>query len=297
MVTFPLGFLRGVIGLTFVLINTLFWAIPVYLTAVFKLIFPFRATRKRFDIILNFLSYAWIYCINHFLSLIKTVVYDVEGLEKLQQDEWYLVISNHQTMVDIFVLQRIFHGRIPFLKYFLKQELIWVPILGLAWWALDYPFMKRYSTEFLKRNPHLRGKDIEATRKACAKFKDRPASIMNFVEGTRFTPEKHAKQKSPYRYLLKPRSGGVSYVLSMMGKNMKTLIDVTIVYPDRVENIWEFFCSGESRIIVKIEVLPIASELRGQDPDDPEYKNRFNKWLNDLWEKKDAKIADALPHA
>lgn len=294
MLTSLLAFLRGSVGLTFLVVNTVFWAIPVYVTAVFKLILPFRKVRSFFDAILNFLSYSWIYCINGFIGFIKKIEYDVKGLANLRRNEWYLVISNHQTMVDIFVLQKIFHGRIPFLKYFLKQELIWVPILGLAWWALDYPFMKRYSTEFLKKNPHLRGKDIEATRKACAKFKDVPASIMNFVEGTRFTGRKHAAQNSPYRHLLKPRSGGISYVLSMMGENMKKLIDVTIAYPDRVENIWEFFCSPKSRITVSVEVLPIDSSLRGQDPDDPEYKNRFNSWLNDLWKKKDLKIAQAM---
>lgn len=288
------GFLRGAIGLTFLVINTLFWAVPVYITAVFKLILPLRRARALFDTILNFLSYAWIYCINFFIGMIKHVEYAVEGLETLKQNEWYLVISNHQTMVDIIVLQKIFHGRIPFLKYFLKQELIWVPILGLAWWALDYPFMKRYSAEFLKRKPHLRGKDIEATRKACAKFKDRPASIMNFIEGTRFTGRKHAVQNSPYRHLLKPRSGGISYVLSMMGENMRKVIDVTIIYPDGVETAWKFLRSRLSRIVVKIEVLPIDQDLRGQDPDDPEYRNRFNNWLNALWEKKDGKMTQAM---
>lgn len=291
------GVLRGSIGVTFLVINTLFWAVPVYITAVFKLVLPFRAARGLADTVLNFLSYAWIYCINGFIGIIKTVDYDIEGLEKLKKDEWYLVISNHQTMVDIIVLQKIFHGRIPFLKYFLKQELIWVPILGLAWWALDYPFMKRYSTERLKKKPHLKGRDIEATRKACAKFKDRPASIMNFVEGTRFTPAKRAAQNSPYRYLLKPRSGGISYVLSMMGGHMKNVIDVTMVYPDGVETAWEFFCSGKSRIIVRIEVRPIDQDLCGQDPDDPAYRERFNRRLNALWEKKDLKIEKLLKSA
>jgi len=287
MLAFLPGFLRGASGAVFLVLNTLFWAVPIYITAVFKLMLPFRAARGLFDTILNLLSYTWIYCINGFIGLIKDVEHDVEGLEKLKPDEWYLVISNHQTLVDIIVLQKIFHGRIPFLKYFLKKELIWMPILGLAWWALDYPFMQRYSAELLRKKPHLKGKDIEATRKACAKFKDKPASIMNFVEGTRFTHAKHAAQKSPYKHLLKPRSGGISYVLSMMGENMRKVIDVTIVYPDGAQNAWEFLYNRKSRIIVKIEVLPIDQNLRGQDPDDPEYKSRFNRWLNDLWEDKD----------
>lgn len=294
MLTFLPGPVRAAIGVTLLVLNTLFWAVPVYITAVFKLILPFRAAKALFDTILNFLSYAWIYCINGFIALIKKVEYEVSGLEALRTDEWYLVISNHQTMVDIIVLQKIFHGRIPFLKYFMKKELFWVPILGLAWWALDYPFMQRYSSEVLKKKPHLKGKDFEATKKACAKFKDRPASIMNFVEGTRLTPAKHARQKSPYKHLLKPRSGGISYVLSVMGENMRKIIDVTIVYPDGAENAWAFLKSRKTRIFVRVAVLPIDLNLLGQNPDDPEYRNRFNSWLNALWEKKDIKITQAM---
>ncbi|MBN1473437.1 MAG: acyltransferase [Syntrophaceae bacterium] len=288
------GFLRGVTGAAFLVLNTLFWAVPVYITALFKLILPFRAARGLFDTILNSLSYAWIYCINAFIDLIKTVEYDIEGLEKLKPDEWYLVIANHQSLVDIIVLQKIFHGRIPFLKYFLKKEMIWIPILGLAWWALDYPFMQRYSAEVLRKKPHFKGKDIAATRKACAKFKDKPASFMNFVEGTRFTPAKHAMQNSPYKHLLKPRSGGISYVLSAMGENMRNIIDVTIVYPDGTENAWGFISSTKSRIIIRIKVLPIDENLRGQNPDDQEYKKRFNAWLNTIWKNKDKKITQLI---
>lgn len=290
MITSITGYLRGIFAVIVLVLNTLFWAVPVYIAAVFKLLLPFKRIRIFFDTLLNFFSYAWIYCINRFLSFIKEIEYEVHGLEELRKDEWYLVISNHQTWVDIVALQKIFHGRIPFLKYFLKKELIWIPILGLAWWALDYPFMKRYSAELLKKKPHLKGKDIESTRRACEKFSDKPASVMNFVEGTRFTEAKHASQKSPYRHLLRPRSGGISYVLSAMGDYMRKIIDVTIAYPEGAEDAWQFLCSSKSRIVVHIEVIPIDDHLRGQDPDDPEYRERFNTWLNRLWEKKDRTI-------
>lgn len=288
------GYTRGVFSVIFLILNTLFWAVPVYIAAVFKLLLPFKRIRIFFDTLLNFFSYAWIYTINRFLSLIKEIEYEVYGLEELKKDEWYLVISNHQTWVDIVALQKIFHGRIPFLKYFLKKELVWVPILGLAWWALDYPFMKRYSADLLKRKPHLKGKDIESTRKACEKFSSKPASIMNFVEGTRFTKAKHTAQQSPYTHLLRPRSGGISYVLSSMGDYMRQIIDVTITYPDGAEDAWQFLRSSRSRIIIHIEVIPIDDNLRGQDPDDPLYRERFNVWLNRLWGKKDRKIEEIL---
>ena len=56
--------------------------------------------------------------------------WDVEGVETLDRSEWYLVLANHQSWVDIAVLQRIFHRKIPFLKFFIKKELLWLPILG-----------------------------------------------------------------------------------------------------------------------------------------------------------------------
>src|SRR5579863_10046354 len=112
------------------------------------------------------------------LALIKALVtrtrWVVDGLQGLNRGGWYLVLSNHQSWVDIPVLQRTFNRRIPFLKFFLKQQLKWVPVLGLAWWALDFPFMQRYSKETLEQHPELRGKDKEATRIACERFRDLP---------------------------------------------------------------------------------------------------------------------------
>lgn len=234
------------------------------------------------------------YCNNLFIDLLKKVEYKVQGIETLAIDEWYLVMANHQSWVDIIVLQKIFHNRIPFVKYFLKRELIWVPILGLAWWAMDYPFMKRYSAEFIKKYPHLKGKDLEMTRRYCEKFKDKPTSIINFVEGTRFTNEKHKRQNSPYRHLLKPKSGGISFVLSAMGEYINKIIDVTIVYPDGAESLWSFLCSSRTQIHVQINVFPIDQGIIGDYFNDEAFRDNFQKWINNLWSKKDMRIEEIL---
>ena len=107
--------------------------------------------------------------------------WDVQGLEGLEPGGWYLVSSNHQSWVDILVLQKIFNRRIPLLKFFLKRELIWVPVIGLAWWALDFPFMRR-------RGGLAGAEDLERARQACRKFSVVPTSVINFLEGTRYTP-------------------------------------------------------------------------------------------------------------
>jgi hypothetical protein len=46
---------------------------------------------------------------------------------------------------------------------------------------------------------------------------------MNFVEGTRFTNDKHKQQSSPYNHLLRPKSGGIAFVLAAMGDYIQNI--------------------------------------------------------------------------
>jgi 1-acyl-sn-glycerol-3-phosphate acyltransferase len=205
------------------------------------------------------------------------------------------VVSNHRSWVDILVLQAVFNRRIPFLKFFLKQQLIWVPFLGLAWWALDFPFMRRYTAAHLAQHPEDRGKDLEATRRACEKFRLIPTSVMNFVEGTRFTPAKHAAMKSPYRHLLPPRAGGVSFVLSAMGGMLHSKLDVTIAYTTGTPTLWDLCCGRVGRVIVDVRRRPIEAWLSAGDySEDPAFRARFQAWLAAVWTEKDALLERLL---
>jgi len=210
----------------------------------------------------------------------------------MKMDDWYLVLSNHQTWIDIIVLQKVLLYKIPFLKFFLKKELIWVPVLGPAWWSLEFPFMKRYSKEFLVKNPHLKGKDIESTRKACEKYKTMPISIMNFMEGTRFTESKHKQQQSPYKNLLKPKAGGISLVMNSMGEILHKIADVTIYYPEGPKTFWEFLCGKTTKIVVRVKIIPITDEIRGDYVNDPGFTIKFQNWLNDYWARKDKFLSE-----
>lgn len=178
-------------------LNTLIWVGPIFLCGVLKLI-PLKPWQKAMSWFAKSCAGCWVSCNTAIQNVFTPFSLDVTGLETLKKKDWYLVIANHQSWVDILVMQRLLNKRIPFLNFFLKQELIYVPFLGLAWWALDFPFMKRTNKAQLKKNPALRGKDMETTRKACEKFKEMPVSIVNFVEGTRFTPQKHQRQNSPF---------------------------------------------------------------------------------------------------
>lgn len=283
-----LGCLTG--GL--IALNTLFWVL-VFVPLILLKILPIPALRHRCSLALIRCAEIWVEGNSAIVRLTPPIDWDVQGLEELDSQASYLVISNHQSWVDIFVLQHVLKGKIPFLKFFLKQELIWVPLLGLAWWALDFPFMKRYSRETLEKHPELRGKDVETTRRMCEKFRQYPVSVINFLEGSRFTPAKHARQQSPYQYLLRPKAGGVGLVLAAMGDQLNGVLDLTIRYPGSETDglIWKLLCGDIRKISVRARLLPVPEQVSGRDYlSDPAYQLQMQNWVNDLWQTKDAQI-------
>ena len=288
------GPVRGLLSLGLYVLNTVFWVIPLFIITLLKFIVPVPAWRRLCNRVLNGIAENWIGINNYNQKLFSGTVLNVRGTNALDRQGWYLIIANHQSWVDILILQRIFHRKIPFLKFFIKKELIWVPLLGQAWWALDFPFMKRYSKERVARQPHLKGKDIEITRRACEKFKTLPVSIMNFVEGTRFTRAKHTHQQSPYAHLLKTKAGGIAFVLAAMGNQLNRILDVTIVYPPGPKSFWSFVCGNIKEIKVRVKELPVSQAPQGDYVKDAEFREVFQTWLNGLWGEKDKRITDLL---
>jgi 1-acyl-sn-glycerol-3-phosphate acyltransferase len=295
MLSFLPATVLGIINSILLGLNTVFWCVLLYIPAVFKLIIPHKGFRVLCTRLIIWVSESWVACNTGWMKLTHGTKWTVEGDEKLKRESWYLVLSNHQSWVDIFAMQRVFNRRAPFLKFFLKQQLIWVPVIGLAWWGLDFPFMKRYSREYLIKHPEKRGEDLKATRQACEKFRFTPVSVMNFVEGTRFTPVKHAKQKSKYTHLLTPKAGGVAFVLDAMGDSIDTLVDVTIAYPGGAPSFWDFMCGRVSAVTINIDTVAIPEHLKGRDyASDAEHRKNVKNWLGDLWRAKDERLTGML---
>jgi 1-acyl-sn-glycerol-3-phosphate acyltransferase len=287
--------LRGLTAASLLVLNTLFWVPILLLFALLKLLVPGKSMRLWVDPVLLRIAEAWIAGNSGWMRLTQATVWDVQGLEGLSPRSWYLVNANHQSWVDILVLQHLLNRRIPLLKFFLKQPLIWVPVMGLAWWALDFPFMRRHSEAYLQKHPEMRGRDQETTRRACEKFALIPTSVMNFLEGTRFTAAKQARQQSPYRHLLKPKTGGVAVALNAMGEKFEAVLDVTIVYPDGVPDFWQFLSGQVRRVIVRVQTLPIPSQLLGGDyAGDAAMRQAYQQWVHELWLAKEARISTLL---
>src|SRR5438034_3134789 len=204
--------IRGILTIALLFFNLLLWGIPVLLVGVIKFVVQVTAPRSRLRsrVILANASLAerWVAGNDFIFDLLLPTEWDVLGIDDhLRPEGHYLIISNHVSWVDIFVIFRVFHRRVAFVRFFLKHELIWFPIVGQASWPLEFPFMKRYSPEYLERHPERRGKDLLTTRRACQRYRHVPVAMLNFLEGTRFTREKQADQESPYRHLLRPRIG------------------------------------------------------------------------------------------
>ena len=294
MVRFMKEQLRGILSVLLFLLDTLVMSIPFYAIALIKFLLPIKAWRIFWGKVLNTVSMMWVYFLNFPQCVTNRTRWVIRGVESFDPKKSCLLMVNHQTWVDIMVLVKLFYRKVPAFKFFVKKELLWLPIVGQAFWALDFPIMKRFTKAFLDDNPHLKGKDLEMTRKACEKFRDMPVAVFNFVEGTRFRIEKHARQHSPFVHLLKPKAGGTALVFNALGENIHNILNVTIVYPEGVSNFWDYLCGKVGEVRVHIEQMPLKKELIGDYFNDPKFQKRFQTWINNLWIEKDKRIDEML---
>ncbi|WEL55905.1 acyltransferase [Pseudomonas kermanshahensis] len=283
--------LTGILTTLLLLLNTVVLICPLLVFALLKLVLPGRG-RDYASAAVMWVAETWSEIDKAIFALCIPTQWDIRGVDRLRKDTSYLAVSNHQTWVDIPALIESLNRRTPFFKFFLKKELIWVPLLGLAWWGLDYPFMKRYSKAFLDKHPELKGKDLEITKAACELFKRQPVTVVNYLEGTRFTEAKRQEQQSPYRYLLKPKAGGVAFVLAALGEQLDALLDVTIVYPgNQAPGFWDLLNGSISRVIIDIQVRELDPALwDGDYENDPAFRQTVQAWVNQLWLEKDQRI-------
>ncbi|MCW8109637.1 acyltransferase [Alteromonas ponticola] len=220
---------------------------------------------------------------------------DVHG--ELSKQNWYLIMANHLSWLDIILLIEFAAKRIPAPKFFLKKELIWMPFVGLGAWALEMPFMSRYSQAYLSKYPHKRGQDIETTKRYCHKFKTMPTTVINFVEGTRFTANKHKLKKSCYQHLLPPKAGGIAFTLATMGELFTNILDISLLYPENKRHPMYAMLSGQmKRIVIDVNIIPVPEKANSDYFSDKVYRQQFQEWLNECWAIKDARIARIMEH-
>jgi 1-acyl-sn-glycerol-3-phosphate acyltransferase len=284
--------LRGAVVLLLLSINLCFWGALVLIVALPKFVLPQSSLRRRLILRLAALGERWVEGNDRIFDRFLAIEWDIEGGDDLDPAARYLVFANHISWADIFVLFRALHRRVALPRFFTKQELIWLPVVGQACSALEFPFMKRYDADYLARHPEKRGTDLETTRRACERYRGIPVTILNFLEGTRFTREKHADQESPYRFLLRPRTGGAAFVVSSFREQLQGILDVTIAYPGHVISMSDFISGRVRRVSVRIRRLGVLPAFFTETITEPgPAREQFKAWVEGVWREKDELLA------
>ncbi|HKI83209.1 MAG TPA: acetyltransferase [Candidatus Krumholzibacteria bacterium] len=291
------GRLRSIPRLTAVLVLafllTALVCIPVYVLILLKLLLPSWRTRIAEEIV-HFCS-QWVLGVVWLQRQFLPTRWEIEYEGEFSPELPCLVVANHQSWVDIPVLLVVLFRRVPFPRFFLKRQLLLLPLLGPVWWGLDYPALRRHSREYLARHPERAGDDLRTVRRMCRRYRGVPASIINFAEGTRFSATKHARQESPYRHLLRPRAGGAAFALSAMEGSVTRLVDLTIAYPAGKPAFLSYLAGELPLVRVRARSLEIPRELlQGDYLQDEEYRARFQDYLRGLWEEKDRALNEML---
>jgi 1-acyl-sn-glycerol-3-phosphate acyltransferase len=282
---------RVVINLSFALLATSLVGIAIIIISLPKLLLPIPIVQRALSTAANAVFRGWGYSMSLLFRLTQPVRWHIEGDSLLHRDRWYMIIANHRSWIDILVLMHLACRNMPMPRFFLKQQLFWVPVVGLACWSLDMPFMKRYSREQVARNPKLKGRDIATTHKKCQKFRHIPTTVINFCEGTRFTDKKHIRSASELKHLLPPKAGGTAFTLQTMGEQFDAILDITIVYPNQQRPaVWDLITGNLRDIYVNVETLPVTDDLIGDYFQDEAFKAHFQTWLNQRWKRKNEVI-------
>lgn len=247
---------------------------------VLKALVPVPAFQRACKEVLFAIARQWTAFDRLVYRLMFPVAWEIEVNGTLDPHKSYLLIGNHQSWIDILLTFDQFSRRTPPLCFFLKRELLWMPVIGWACWAMDFPFMSRRSQR----------QDLAETRRFCERFRDQPVTVANFAEGTRFTEAKRVGKNSPYRHLLRPKGAGIAFTLEAMGDQFAGIIDLTIAYrPSKHAPLWSFLIGEQTDLAIRIDVLPVPAELMGGNyTEDKAFRERFHAWLNALWLRKDA---------
>ena len=170
--------------------------------------------------------------------------FQIHGKLPANPRQQMIVVSNHRSWFDIFVIQHVIVSKGPIVKFLIKRQLIFVPVVGWICLALDFPRLAR------SRAPDARSRDLQAIRNASHALQREPCALLNFAEGTRFSSAKRMAQASPFQHLLAPKTGGLSIMLNTLGD--VDIVDVTLVYPRDDISFWQMLSGNVAMVEVDL---------------------------------------------
>ena len=280
----------GIMSITILVLNTFILSCLLIPLGIIKFFLPITALKVLFTKFIIKVGELWIFTNKIWVKALHNPKWQIIGKENIKSDGWTIATSNHQSFADIFLLQDITNRKMPMLKFFMKYVLIYVPVIGLSWWALDMPFLKRYTKKQLENNPELRGKDVREMKRALKHYALYPVTVFSFAEGTRFTIKKNLHQKSPFKNLLKPKEGGLATALSLVNE-IDSLIDFTIKFDTKKRSFWDYLCGRMNSVKVIIREIKIPAKFLNINLlENKILRSEFKDWLHDIWNEKDTLI-------
>lgn len=286
-----------VINMLLIAVNCIVIATPIMILGIIRFILPIPFLIKIIEKCNLALYRVWVFDNSLILRLTNRITWHITGDPIPYIDNSCVVISNHLSWADIIILCCVFRGHIPTTKFFMKHSLIYIPFVGLACYALGMPFLRRYSREKLLKDPKLRQADINTTKKACRRLALSPSSLINFVEGTRYTPVKAKLARSQYKHLMPPKAASVAIALGEIGKDIDYVFNTTLAYPENCYPRKPFIDMINGRlkdVYADVRIIKTSPEITGDYLGDKEYKHAFTMHLRDLWNEKDERIAAML---
>ena len=146
--------------------NCVIWSLTIILGGLATLFSPFTRGQVVF-----WLGRLWSY-LNMKASGAKFVV---EGREHVQSHRSQVLIGNHTSNFDIFVVILALKG--VYYRFLVKREALYLPFFGWALWAGGFPFLDR-------QRGH---RAIRTMSRVAQRIKKSGMSIVGFPEGTRNT--------------------------------------------------------------------------------------------------------------
>jgi 1-acyl-sn-glycerol-3-phosphate acyltransferase len=263
---------QSFLSFVFVSLNLLTWLPLLLVAAIVRIVLPLKPVKKAMfslvDLIYRLaviIDAAWF---KHILKIRFQIEDEQQVLASLAKTDNPLIICNHQSWFDIFTLQTIIASRGPILKFLIKKELLWVPILGWVCLVLDFPRLNR------KGDSRSRLHDRQVAKQASFSLGEEPGALLLFPEGTRYSTAKHQSKSSSYTHLLNPKLGGFDVITRSISKQMM-LIDISIRYEKGDANCWRCMSGAVDTIHIRV-----TSTNTNQITDNA-------SWLKECWAEKD----------
>lgn len=274
----------AILRLFFLAVATFLGGLLISLVSPLKLFSP---TQKLSYQLAAGIAGFWADFMRWLLTTIQTD-YVITG-DRLDPRGTYLILANHQSWIDIMMVMVVLGKGTTLPRFFMKWELVYMPVINICAWVLDFPIMRRYTQEDIKDRPELKNRDFDYAHEVLSRNPERQCVVVNYAEGTRFTPEKHRKNRSPYKHLLKPKVGGPQLALDCLRGRLDGIIDITLAYPGAKVSVWRLMAGRVPKVMIHVETIELPAGLE-KTPETLAELKAFRGWMNSIWAKKDARI-------